>query len=381
MNISKWSSPREFVVLDVEQGDIMEAQSGLQMNRPRIYGVLAGPGKGRVGAIVMHPTSNFMDHFLMEPLSAHGVGVLGLNTRYAGNDSVLLMEQAIQDLGAGVGFMRERYDKVVLIGYSGGAALTCFYQAQAEEISVFATPAGDPITLDSRRLPPADGIVLMGAHLGRSRLLRDWLDAAVVDELRPHQSDVELDIYSPSNPAPFSDDLYQRIRAAQTMRSERITRAVEARLRELKTQKDGPSNEPMLVFRTYADPRFLDLTKDANDREAGGNRGNNPREMNYGVNSLGRYTSLKAWMSQWSLKSNADGPTNLRKTTVPVLHLELTADGSVFPSAIAEWSEAIRSDGRQHRETFHRIEKATHYMKNQPAQIQEAAQRIADWVN
>ena len=45
----------ELIALDVAPGVAMESQSGLQMNRPRVYGALAGPKRGRIGAIVMHP--------------------------------------------------------------------------------------------------------------------------------------------------------------------------------------------------------------------------------------------------------------------------------------------------------------------------------------
>ena len=75
-----------------------------------------------------------MGHYLIEPLAERGMCCMGLNSRYAGNDTVLLMERVIQDLGAGVKFLHEAgYDRVVLIGNSGGAALASFYQAQAEQ--------------------------------------------------------------------------------------------------------------------------------------------------------------------------------------------------------------------------------------------------------
>jgi len=364
----------QMVVLDVAAGGAMETQSGSQMVRPRIYGALAGPRQGRIGAIVMHPTSNFMDHMLMEPFAKAGIGLLGLNTRYLGNDSVLIMERAIQDLGAGVQFMRQRFDTVFLIGHSGGAALTSFYQAQAERLTIRDTPVGDPIDLKPADLPPADGIVLLGAHIGRSRLLRDWMDASLTDESDPLSRDPALDIYDPANGPPFTENFLERVRAAQNARSERITAWVKNRLNFLRALPGGPRDAPMLVYRTYADPRFVDLTVDANDRAAGGNRGssggNGAREMNYGVNSLGRYTSLTAWMSQWSSESRADGPENMAKTSVPVLHFELSADGSVFPSAIREWSGAIRAHGREDREEFHRIAHGTHYLKEQPALIE-----------
>ena len=131
----------------------------------------------------------------------------------------------------------------------------------------------------------------------------------------------------------------------------------------------------MIVYRTYADPRFIDLSIDQNDRKPGGNRGGgNPRSINYGVNSLCRYTSLTAWMSQWSLLSNADGPDNLAKTSVPVLHLEYTADGSVFPSDIKRWSRAMGN-----REEFHQIKKGNHYLTGQPELISQVADLIQAW--
>ena len=93
------------VGIDVKPGARLESQSGLQMLRPRIWGALQEPaGRRRVAAIVMHPASNFMGHYLIGPLAQRGVACMGLNSRYAGNDTLLLMERVLQDLGAGSGF-------------------------------------------------------------------------------------------------------------------------------------------------------------------------------------------------------------------------------------------------------------------------------------
>jgi len=80
---------RRLAAIDVKSGAAMESQSGLQMLRPRIYGAYEMPDTGtRTAAIVMHPTSNFMGHYLIGPLAARGIACLGLNSRYAGNDTV-----------------------------------------------------------------------------------------------------------------------------------------------------------------------------------------------------------------------------------------------------------------------------------------------------
>ena len=54
-------------------------------------------------------------------------------------------------------------------GMERGAALSLFYQSQAESPSVVATPAGEPPDLTAAELIPADGMLLLAAHIGRSR--------------------------------------------------------------------------------------------------------------------------------------------------------------------------------------------------------------------
>jgi len=198
---------RRLAVIDVKPGAAMESQSGLQMLRPRIYGAYEtaprAPGgtRRRIGAIVMHPASNFMGHYLIAPLAERGVTCLGLNSRYVGNDTVLLMERVLQDLGAGVKFMRDELgcDRVVLVGNSGGAALAAYYQAEAEHFGAETMVDGDPTHIVADDLPPVDGIALCAAHEGRSHLLLRWIDPSVVDENDALAADPSLDIYAAGN--------------------------------------------------------------------------------------------------------------------------------------------------------------------------------------
>ncbi|MCS6763472.1 MAG: hypothetical protein MO853_05275 [Candidatus Protistobacter heckmanni] len=225
-------------------------------------------------------------------------------------------------------------------------------------------------------LTPAHSITILAGHPGRSHLMLNWLDASMTDECAPLSDDPALDIYDPRN-QPFTPSFVALIRQKQLERSERITAWVRQRLAHLRGLPDPIHDEAMLVYRTYADPRFVDLSLDANDRAPGGNRGGkNPRSVNYGVNSLCRYTSLTGWISQWSLASHADGPSNLAKTTVPVLHMEYTVGASIFPSKIRRWSQAMGA-----RETFHRVRPGTHYLLNQPALIEDVADAILGWLS
>lgn len=364
--------PMEAVLIDVAAGSANESQSGLQLMRPRIWGAFhRAPGK--VAAIVIHPTSNFMHHYLLEPLRLRGVAALGLNTRYLGSDVALILERAIQDLGAGVRWLREQgYDRIVLIGNSGGAALVSLYQSQAEQLDISSTPAGDPIDLHPDDLPPAQGIFLSAAHLGRSRLLQMWIDPSVIDESDAISADPALDMFNPANGPGYSAAYLETYRARQTQRQDAIETWVRAKLRQLRAIENGPQDMAFIVHRTLADPRCLDPLIDPNDRPPGTSVWGDPKAQNYAANSMGRYTSLTAFLSQWARCSRGDGPTCLSRTSVPVTLAEHTADSSTFPSDVQEWARAANG-----RLNHIRLEGGNHYLAGQPALVEQLADEIA----
>lgn len=370
-------SELELVVIDVQPGVTMESQSGLQALRPRIFGALVRPqGQGNgMAAIVMHPTSNFMGHYLLAPLAERGIACMGLNSRYAGNDTMLLMETVLQDLGAGVKWLRAQgYKKVVLIGNSGGAALAAFYQSQAESLTATQFVDGLPTHLSAADLPPVDALMLSAAHAGRSRLLADWLDPSVIDEADPLATDPAFDLYAGAEPVPFGVDFVVRFRAAQLARRDRIEAWVWARLRMLRGMTGAPSDQTFLVYRTHSDPRFLDIALDANDRPVGSIWGD-ARTVNYAANAMGRFNTLRSWLSQWSSGSQADGPACLARTSVPVLLMTHTADGSTFPSTAALWREA----GGE-RLTEVPLVGGNHYLAGQPALVTQTADAMEAWL-
>jgi pimeloyl-ACP methyl ester carboxylesterase len=371
----------KLAVIDVKPGAALESQSGLQMMRPRIYGAWMAPtGPKKVAAIVMHPTSNFMGHYLIEPLAARGVACMGLNSRYAGNDTLLLMERVIQDLGAGVQFLRAQgYDKVVLIGNSGGASLSAFYQAQAERLTIERMLDGDPAGLSPADLPPVDGLALCAAHEGRSTLMRNWIDPSLTDEHDALSVDASLDMYDPRN-QPFTPEFLARFKAAQHARLARIEDWVNRRRAMLRgmTAPGSARDEVFAIYRTHADPRCLDLSIDANDRQLGSvwaNGAAGARSVNYAASQMGRLTSLTAFLSQWSSQSRADGPANLANTRVPVLLCTYTADQSTFPSTRDAW---LRAGAERIRHV--NIAGGNHYLAGQPGLITQVADEMAAWM-
>ncbi|HKC44015.1 MAG TPA: alpha/beta hydrolase [Burkholderiales bacterium] len=361
--------------IDVQPGAAMESQSGLAMLRPRIYGAyVEADGPRRVAVIVMHPASNFMGHYLIAPLAERGLTCLALNSRYVNNDTMLLMERVIQDLGAGVKFLRGRgYERIALVGNSGGASLVSFYQAQAEGFDCTRFADGDPSGLSPEDFPPADAIALCGAHLGRSRLLVEWIDPAVTDESDPLANDAALDMYAARNGPPYSREFLTRFRAAQRRRRDRIEAWVLERLGRLRGDPQGPQDQGFVVHRTHAEPRCLDLALDANDRAPGSIWGD-ARAVNYAANAMGRYTSLRAFLSQWSSRSQADGPGNLARTSVPVLLFTYTADASTFPSTRDAWLEAAKGRIRNFD-----VKGGNHYLSGQPELVAQVADELAAW--
>jgi pimeloyl-ACP methyl ester carboxylesterase len=369
-------------VIDVKPGAALESQSGLQMLRPRIYGAWMQPaGPKKIAAIVMHPSSNFMGHYLIEPLAAHGIACMGLNSRYAGNDTLLLMERVIQDLGAGVQFLRAQgYDRVVLIGNSGGASLSAFYQAQAERLTITTMPDGDLAHLAPQDLPPVDGLALCAAHEGRSFLMRKCIDPSLTDEHEPLSSDASLDMYDAGN-QPFTPAFLARFDAGQAERLARIEAWVCDRLALLRsrTEPGAARDQVFLIHRTHADPRFIDLGIDASDRQSGSvwaNTATGARSVNYAASQMGRITSLTAFLSQWSSQSRADGPANLARTSVPTLLCTYTADQSTFPSTRDAWLAA--GAGRIRNVD---IRGGNHYLAGQPELVAQVAGEMASWMH
>ena len=135
-------------------------------------------------------------------------------------------------------------------------------------------------------------------------------------------------------------------------------------------------DQAFVVNRTMADPRFLDLSLDANDREAGTLWGD-ARTVNYAANNLGRFTTLRSFLSQWSPRtSRADGPDCLSRTSVPVLNVEYSADNAVFPSQVRAWAAAAEG-----RVTDHVLKGAPHYLHAHPHLIEEVADVLVQWAD
>lgn len=332
-----------------------------------------------VAAIFVHPTSNFMGHYALEAMAERGVAAVGMATRYSGNDSTLIVENCLLDISAVVTHLRETlgYEKVLLVGNSGGGSLAALYQSQAEKPDITSTPAGDLPDLTVTRLAPLDGLTLAMAHPGRARVYTDSLDASLRSEADPFDRDPELDIFDERNGPPFSEEFVTRYRAAQEARNRRITASVREQLAELAKTPDGPDDMPFLVHGTAADPRFLDLNLDPSDRTVATILGN-PWRTNFLPARLGHYSSLRSWLSQWSIDdSRSDAVAELPRVTIPVQIVYGTADNAVFPSHAAAMFNAVTAERRE----LIALQGADHYFRDRPDLKAEMCDHIARWAH
>jgi pimeloyl-ACP methyl ester carboxylesterase len=331
--------------------------------------------------LFMHPATTLQLLPMPAALADAGLHVLCAGSRYAKNDSALIMEKVVYDLGAYLRHAREElgYSKVVLVGWSGGGSLSLFYQGQAEHPTITHTPAGDPYDLTQARLSPADGIIFIAAHLSRAETLTEWIDPSVRDELRPDERDLALDIYDPNcpNKPPFSRDFVVAFRAAQVARNRKITDWALDMLDTLRRRNTGELERAFVVHRTMSDVRWIDPNIDPNGRKPNWCFLGDPRIANSAPAGLARYSSLRSWLSQWSYdKSNAKGPVNaalVKKT--PVLQITNHADDAVP----ATHNPAIRAALATNDKEYVEIAGATHYYSKQPQQLAECIAAVTDW--
>ncbi len=332
--------------------------------------------------LFMHPSSSLSLLPLPRALAEAGVHVMCCNSRYLRNDTPLIIEKVLLDLGAHITFARDElnYENVILAGWSGGGSLSIYYQAQAETPSVTATPAGDPVDLSSAGLPAADGILSIAAHLSRAETLTEWLDPSVMIESDPDTRDPELDIYAreTTHTPPFNAEFLDRFRSAQVARNRRITTWVKQQLNRLANADDGAVERPFIVHRTMCDPRWIDPAVDPNQRDPNHCYLGDPRAVNSGPVGLARFTTLRSWMSQWSFdKSRARTADNAPAISVPALVIENGADDAVPASHPRKIYELLGSPNKR----FERIDGATHYYREQPAHQAQAVSLLKEWMS
>lgn len=349
-----------------------------------LYWTPRGTPRPRVAVICMHPRVDFTHHYSIPRLVAAGIGVLGAQTRNPNNDVDTVHEDIALDLAACVKFLRTRrgVDKVVLLGNSGGGSLAALFQAQARKPPgerLRETPGGAPTKLAMADMIPADGMIYAAAHPGQGHVLLQCIDPSVVDEADPLATDRALDMYDPQNgfaepPAwsEYDDAFLDRFRAAQRDRVRRLDERARAWIADARDAADPRRNSlqrVMVVYRTMANPKYVDRRLDPSGRGYGSLLSDRPDLMNLQLLGFGRICTPEAWLSTWSgLSTHADLARNAAAIGEPTLLVHAGCDREIYPSDAARLRDAIAAEDA----TYVEFPEARHYFE--PA---EPGQKVA----
>ena len=325
--------------------------------------------------IATHYNVDFSEHYLASLMAERGFGFLGWNTRFRGNEAHFLLDHALAEIGVGVRWLRGQagVDRVVLLGNSGGGSLMAAYQSQAVEPNV--TPVAGMRPLPAiEDLPPGDAFIALAAHSGRPEVLTAWLDPSVTDESDPVGADPALDPFNPDHGPPYSPEFQARYRAAQHSRNERITHWALSQIDALRATR--ARDRLFTVFRSWADLRMIDPAIEPSDRRPNWCYLGDPMKANYGVFGVGTVSTLRSWLSMWSLRtSQCIAAPHLARITVPALVVHATADSGVYETDARALYDALAAPDK----TLEFI-KADHYLQEPAGSREQAADLIAAWL-
>jgi pimeloyl-ACP methyl ester carboxylesterase len=345
--------------------------------------LMRGANPSDTALIVMHPIGAPAYLPVFAQLARAGHHIIACASRYSTGDAPLEMENVVLDLGACIRDAKERlgYKRIVLMGWSGGGSLMAGYQAESENPVIQHSAAGEETPLAGARLISGDALMLVASHRSRHRLLTGQIDPSVLDELDPDKRDPALDLYDPANAAqpPYAPAFIAHYRAAQIARNRKISEWAREKLAHLKTRGGEHDEFCFVVHRTMADPRWIDPTIDPNQRKPNWTYLGDPRVVNQSASALGRFNSLRGWLSQWSYDyAQFDSVLSGPRITVPGMVMTAGADDACPPEHTKMMFDALGSADKMKIT----IDNANHYFtgKDGKSQLSEAVSIISRWL-
>lgn len=341
--------------------------------------ILYSLGGERTAVFMTHPRADVSSHYLVPALIEAGYAVFAVQSRYFNNDEDCLHEAVLGDIAAGIRILRSAgYERVVLLGNSGGGSLLSFYQATAQTPPPGRpthTPGGTPYDLNHFDLPEADGLVLLAAHLGEGKYLMSVIDPSVTNEADPLSCDPALDMYNPANgfrrpprSSSYSADFVAEYRAAQRARVARLDAIAHQHIEEnrafagvvddedrfralplseqISFERRSVVGKYLIISRTDADPAGCDLSLQPSQRSLGSLMGPRPDLQNYQRGYFAHCMTPEGWLSTWSgLSSRASLIDTVSHVSVPTYVINYAGDSALHPAdAEAVYREGAATD-------------------------------------
>jgi pimeloyl-ACP methyl ester carboxylesterase len=245
-----------------------------------------------------------------------------------------------------------------------------------------------------------DGWIGMAAHPGEGVFMLQVIDPSVADEGDMFSVVPELDMYNRDNgwrpwpePCQYDKAWLGRYRLAQRDRVARLDAIAKNALADAESSrqslrgvdKASPAYRElraravamkyMVIYRTLADPAYLDLSIEPDDRPLGSLFAfPDPFDANYGRGGLARTMTTRGWLSTWSgLSSSAKLADTMPKVTVPTLLVHPTADTEI---RVSQAMEIVDNAGASDK-TYVEMKGAPHYLEGHRT---EALAVVADWL-
>ena len=142
-----------------------------------------------------------------------------------------------------------------------------------------------------------------------------------------------------------------------------------------RARQRGVHTEYLVTYRTLADPAYLDLSIDPDERPLGSLFAfPDPFEANYGRGGLARTMTARGWLSTWSgLSSPARLADTMPEVKVPTLIVHPTGDTEIRVRQAVE----IRDQAGATDVTYHEMRGAPHYLEGHRP---EAMGVVTDWL-
>jgi pimeloyl-ACP methyl ester carboxylesterase len=381
-----WPLPEDDPGVAIRREDIRIVSPDQALVRGVLWTPPVGTLTKKTAVILSHPRGDFSVHYACPLLAAQGYATLGFGTRYMNNDTDCLHELCTIDVAAVANYLKtERgFEAVVLLGNSGGGSLMAMSHAM--------TGVGD-------------GWIGTAAHPGEGMFMGKVIDPSVSDESDPSSVVPELDMYNPDNgwkpwPNPCTYDrawlaTYRKAQIARIARIDAVAKLALADAADAGTQLKAngkPVSDSDLrtyrnlraravnmkyltIYRTLADPAYLDLSIDADERPMGSLFAfPDPFDANYGRGGLARTMTARGWLSTWSaLSSHARLADTMPNVHIPTLIIHPTADTEIrVPEALE-----IRDASGAKDLTYIEMKGALHYLEgNRP----EAMGHVVEWL-